>query len=89
MHLILRRPLSYDRGHSSNTFNMDACADKKQGILHKKGSDTLNLPMTPKFSNKGSSMTLKNSDLAETLIVQVREPYGNLDMVTYTGWGKA
>ena len=32
-----------------------------------KSSDPLNLPMTPKFINKGSSMTLKNSGLAETL----------------------
>ena len=24
-----RELLSYDRGHSSNTFNIDACSDKK------------------------------------------------------------
>ena len=35
----------------------------------KKSSDPLNLPMTPKFSNKGSSMTPKNYGLAETLIL--------------------
>ena len=31
----------------------------------KKSSDPLNLPMTLKFSNKGSSMTSKNSGLAD------------------------
>ena len=36
-------------------------------LSHKKSSDPLTLPMTPQFSNKGSSMTPKNSALAETL----------------------
>ena len=36
--------------------------------LHKKSSDPLNLQMTPKFSNKGSAMTPKNSGNAETLL---------------------
>ena len=41
----------------------------KKLLLHKKSSDPLNLPMTPKFSNKGSSMTPKNYGLAETLSI--------------------
>ena len=47
---------------------MHAQTNKKL-LLHKKSSDPLNLPMTPKFSNKGSSMTPKNYGLAETLIL--------------------
>ena len=50
---------------------MHAQTNKKL-LLHKKSSDPLNLPMTPKFSNKGSSMTLKNYGLAETLIFKIR-----------------
>ena len=45
---------------------MHAQTNKKL-LLRKKGSDPLNLPMTPKFSNKESSMTPKNYGLAETL----------------------
>ena len=45
----------------------------------KKSSDPLNLPMTPKFSNKGSSTTPKNSGLAETLLVTGPcSPVGNV-----------
>ena len=40
---------------------------RQKVIIQLKSSDPLNLPMTPKFSNKGSSMTPKNSGLAETL----------------------
>ena len=47
---------------------MHAQTNKKL-LLHKKSSDPLNLPMTPIFSNKGSSMTPKNYGLAETLVV--------------------
>ena len=47
---------------------MHAQTNKKL-LLHKKSSDPQNLPMTPKFSNKGSSMTPKNGGLAESLMV--------------------
>ena len=42
---------------------------RQKVIIHYKSSDPPNLPMTPKFSNKGSSMTPKNSGLAETLAI--------------------
>ena len=45
---------------------MHAQTNKKL-LLHKRSSDPLNLPMTHKFLYKGSSMTPKNSALAETL----------------------
>ena len=56
-----------DRGHSSNTFNIDACFRQKV-IIHKKKfwpSKCANYPQI--FKKKGSLMTPKNSGLAETL----------------------
>ena len=43
----------------------------KEVNLHKKSSDPLNLPMTPKFFNNGSSVTPQNSGLAETVTLCV------------------
>ena len=51
---------------------MHAQTNKKL-LLRKKSSDPLNLPMTPKFSSKGSSMTPKNYGLAETLLFKKKE----------------
>ena len=42
---------------------------RRQIKSYMKTSDPLNLPMTPKFSNKGSSMIPINSGLAEKLMV--------------------
>ena len=56
-----------DRGHSHiPLISMHVQTNKV--VIHKKRSDPLNLPMIPKFSNKGSSMTPKKFGLAETLL---------------------